>query len=163
MRAFATGLPWNRRLDPLERRRPFYWHKRYRNRRLNLVRSLLLTKFSDGGGVSICHYCGRSGLTRKQRNWEREKETHCVYGVATSGRVGVEDGQEAKELPQGGSLRDNVDTSVTLKRTLSRLSAARPDETDSVRSVLDARIQPPPISRNKEGARTHTHASGLPL
>ena len=25
--------------------------------------------------------------------------------------------QEAKELPQGGSLRDNVDTSVTLKRT----------------------------------------------
>ena len=30
---------------------------------------------------------------------------------------GAEDGQEAKELPQGGSLRDNVDTSVTLKRT----------------------------------------------
>ena len=60
MRAFATGLPWNRRLDPLKRRRPFYWHKRYRNRQLNLVRSLLLTKFSDGGGVSICHYCGRA-------------------------------------------------------------------------------------------------------
>ena len=69
----------------------------------------------------------------------------------------MEDGQEAKELPQGGSLRDNVDTSVTLKRTLSRLSAARPDETDSVRSVLDARIQPPPISRNREeNAHTHT-------
>jgi hypothetical protein len=31
--------------------------------------------------------------------------------------VGAEDGREAKELPQGGSLRDNVDTSVTLKRT----------------------------------------------
>ena len=33
--------------------------------------------------------------------------------------MGAEDGQEAKELPQGGSLRDNVDTSVTLKRTLT--------------------------------------------
>ena len=55
----------------------------------------------------------------KQRNWERERErdSYSVYGVATSGRVGAEDGQEAKELPQGGSLRDNVDTSVTLKRT----------------------------------------------
>ena len=31
--------------------------------------------------------------------------------------MGAEDGREAKELPQGGSLRDNVDTSVTLKRT----------------------------------------------
>ena len=31
------------------------------------------------------------------------------------------DGQEAKELPQGGSLRDNVDTSVTLKRTFLKL------------------------------------------
>ena len=28
----------------------------------------------------------------------------------------TKDGQEAKELPQGGSLRDNVDTSVALKR-----------------------------------------------
>ena len=68
--------------------------------------------------------------------------------------MGAEDGREAKELPQGGSLRDNVDTSVTLKRTLSRLSAARPDETDSARSVLDARIPLPPISRSRE---THTH------
>ena len=33
--------------------------------------------------------------------------------------MGAEDGQEAKELPQGGSLRDNVDTSVTVKRTFS--------------------------------------------
>ena len=31
----------------------------------------------------------------------------------------IQDGQEAKELPQGGSLRDNVDTSVTVKRTFS--------------------------------------------
>jgi hypothetical protein len=94
------------------------------NRRLNLAAQRIaahLAKFSDGGGVSICQFCGRAGLPRKQRNWERERDrdSYSVYGVATSGRVGVEDGQEAKELPQGGSLRDNVDTSVTVKRTFS--------------------------------------------
>ena len=35
-------------------------------------------------------------------------------------QAGGRAGQEAQELPQGGSLRDSVDTSVTLKRTLSR-------------------------------------------
>ena len=35
------------------------------NRRLNLAAQRIaahLAKFSDGGGVSICHYCGRAGL-----------------------------------------------------------------------------------------------------
>ena len=42
------------------------------------------------------------------------------------------------------------------KAAVSRLSAARPDETDSARSVLDARIPLPPISRSRE-THTHTH------
>ena len=56
------------------------------------------------------------GGARSSAAGDPDERHDCDNDDATPPTIGY--GQEAKELPQGGSLRDNVDTSVTLKRTL---------------------------------------------